>query len=419
MQYCSRCLYSSAHPLNLTFDDEGVCSGCRIHEEKDRLDWKSRGEKLKGILDGYRNSSGNNYDCIIPVSGARDSHFIVHTIKRVYGMNPLLVTYNKHYNTAVGIRNLANLRIRFDCDIMMLTVNPGTVKKITRSTMRRFGSLYWHCLAGQTVYPVQMATKFKIPLIIWGAHQGVDQVGMFSHLDEVEMTRKYRKEHDLMGHEAEDLIDDFDNITEQDVVPYLYPDNRQLECVGVRGIYLNNFIRWDSRAQHEQMIDQHGYETAVQTRTFDTYHDVDCWVYSDVHDDIKQLKHGYGKVVDHACREIRLRRMSRDQGLALVQQYGDRQPRHLQLFLDWLGITEHAFHYIIDQHRNPKLWQRDERWQWRMTRDLPGDMARHGDAKVNLSQREPFSEFRLTPSGSSPDHQDKYILIGKGHRVAL
>ena len=137
MKICKRCLYTSLHPLGLTFDDEGICSGCRVHEEKDQLDWKTRGEKLKTILDQYKNKSGNNYDCIIPVSGARDSYFIVHTIKNVYGLNPLLVTYNKHYNTDIGIRNLANLRIKFNCDIMTLTVDPDKVKKITRATLRK------------------------------------------------------------------------------------------------------------------------------------------------------------------------------------------------------------------------------------------------------------------------------------------
>ena len=109
MKYCKRCLYPENHPLYITFDEEGICSGCRVHEEKDSLNWTERGEKLKSILDNYKNKSKNNYDCIIPVSGARDSYFIVHTIKNVYGLNPLLVTYNKHYNTALGVRNLANL----------------------------------------------------------------------------------------------------------------------------------------------------------------------------------------------------------------------------------------------------------------------------------------------------------------------
>lgn len=415
MRYCTRCLYSSRHPLHLTFDKAGVCSGCRVHEEKDQLDWKDRGEKLQSILENYRNRSGNNYDCIVPVSGARDSYFIVNTLKHVYGMTPLLVTYNKQYNTAVGIRNLANLRIGFDCDIMTLTVNPETVKKITRSTLRRFGSVYWHCLAGQTVYPVQVAVKFKIPLIVWGAHQGVDQVGMFSHLDEVEMTRKYRKEHDLMGYEAEDLIDDFDGIAERDIVQYRYPDNRELERVGVRGIYLNNYIRWDSRAQHERMIRDHGYETAPQTRTFDTYNDVDCWNYSDVHDYIKYIKHGYGKVIDHACREIRLRRMTREQGVKLVRQYGLQPPRNLPPFLDWLGITENAFHYIIDQHRNPGIWRRNDRWEWEATEDELPAIAAAGEAAQALPPLEPYHDFLLTPSGRSTDAEDRYLLIGRGY----
>ena len=414
MQVCKRCLYTADHPLHLTFDEEGVCSGCRVHEEKDRLDWNVRASKLAGMLEGYRSRTGRNYDCVIPVSGARDSYFIVHTVKNIYGMNPLLVTYNKQYNTAVGIRNLANLRIRFNCDIMTLTVNPETVKKITRSTLRRFGSMYWHCLAGQTVYPVQIAVKFKIPLIVWGAHQGVDQVGMFSHLDEVEMTRKYRKEHDLMGFEAEDLVDDFDNIIEADIMPFRYPDNQELEQVGVRGIYLNNYIRWDSRTQHEQMIQEYGYETAIQARTFDTYNDVDCWNYSDVHDYIKWLKHGYGKVVDHACREIRLRRMTRDEGIELVRQYQAREPQNLQLFLAWLGITENAFHYIVDQHRNPRVWRRDENWDWNVRQNFLQNAAISENSIQVPIQAKDHSEFYVTNSGSSTDRNDKYILIGKG-----
>jgi N-acetyl sugar amidotransferase len=413
MQACTRCLYTSRHPLHLTFDAEGVCSGCRVHEEKDRLDWTARGTQLGSILDEFRNRSGNNYDCIVPVSGARDSYFIVHKLKAVLGMNPLLVTYNKQYNTDVGVRNLANLRTRFDCDIMTLTVNPDTVKRITRSTMRRFGSLYWHCIAGQTVYPVQIATKFKIPLIVWGAHQGIDQVGMFSHLDEVEMTRKYRKEHDLMGLEAEDLVNEFDNVTEIDMRSYFYPDNREIERVGVRGIYLNNFIRWDSRAQHEEMIRLYGYEAAPQTRTFDSYNDVDCWNYSDVHDYVKVLKHGYGKVTDHACREIRLGRLSRAEGAMLVAEYGARPPRNLRLLLEWLGITESAFHYIIDQHRNSAIWKRDADWNWtRIDEEGKTDAAALGGAGIG---KEPHHRaFETTPRGCSSDSEADYILIGKG-----
>lgn len=414
MRYCKRCLFPENHPLNILFDEDGVCSGCRVHEEKDILDWKERGVKLVSILSNYKNTNGSNYDCIIPVSGARDSHFIVHTIKNIYGMNPLLVTYNKHYNTDVGIRNLANLRIKFDCDIMTLTVNPETVKKITRATLRKIGSLYWHCIAGQTVYPVQLAVKFKIPLIIWGAHQGIDQVGMFSHLDEVEMTRKYRKEHDLMGYEAEDLIDDFDGISNEDVVHFVYPDDKEIERVGVRGIYLNNYIRWDSKAQHEQMIKEFDYETHSQTRTFDTYNDVDCWNYSDIHDFIKFVKRGYSKVFDHATREIRLGRMSREEGINLVKSYINKRPQHLNLFLEWIGMTENAFHYIIDQHRNPDIWQRNDKWEWEMKVDVLTELKKSFCPELALTIRKSYAPFEQTKMKTSSDPTDRYILIGKG-----
>jgi N-acetyl sugar amidotransferase len=412
MRYCKCCSYPENHPLNIVFDEEGVCSGCRVHEEKDILDWTARAEKLRNILDQYRNTSGNNYDCIIPVSGARDSYFIVHTIKNVFGMNPLLVTYNKQYNTDVGVRNLANLRIQFDCDLMTLTVNPETVKKITRATMRKMGSIYWHCLAGQTVYPVQVAVKFKIPLIIWGAHQGVDQVGMFSHLDEVEMTRKYRKEHDLMGFEAEDLLDDdLDFIREEDIIQFKYPDDKEIEQVGVRGIYLNNYIRWDSKSQHEEMIRLYGYETAPLTRTFDTYNDIDCWNYADVHDYTKFVKHGYSKVFDQVTRDIRLGHMTREEGVQLVSNYLDKKPKHLKLFLEWIGMTENAFYYIIDQHRSNEIWKRNDLWEWELKIDIIKSLKNARNKELAFQS---FTPFINTDTRKSSDPKDCYILIGKG-----
>jgi N-acetyl sugar amidotransferase len=420
MKVCKRCLYTSLHPLGLTFDEEGICSGCRVHEEKDRLNWSERGEMLRGILEQYKNKTGSNYDCIIPVSGARDSYFIVHTVKNVYGMNPLLVTYNKQYNTDLGIRNMANLRIQFDCDILTLTVDPDKVKKVTRASLRKRGSMYWHCLAGQTVFPVQIAVKFKIPLIIWGAHQGIDQVGMFSHLDEVEMTRKYRKEHDLMGLEAEDLVDEFDNLTIDDVRAFIYPDDKELERVGVRGIYLNNYIRWDTKAQHEQMIDSYGYETGIQTRTFDTYNDVDCFNYSDVHDYIKYLKHGYGKATDHTCREIRLKRLTREEGIELVRKYDHLQPVNMDLFLNWIDMRRSAFNFIIDLHRNPLLWKRNNEWKWELQMDLVDLAASETGIEKHRFEKLYDCHFRITRSKRPHYNDDHYILIGKGyHREEL
>lgn len=417
MRYCARCLYPANHPLGLILDADGICSGCRVHEEKDVIDWAARKERLRSLTGAYRDRSGDNYDCIVPVSGARDSYFIVHTVKRELGLNPLLVTYNKQYNTRLGIRNLAYLRTLFDCDIMNLTVDPATVKKITRATLRRLGSMYWHCLAGQTVFPVQVAVRMKVPLIIWGAHQGLDQVGMFSHLDEVEMTRKYRKDHDLMGCEAEDLIGS-EGLTERDLTQFAYAHDKEIESVGVRGIYLGNFIRWDSKAQHEAMVKAYGYETAVQARTFDTCNDVDSHHYSGLHDWIKVVKHGYGKATDHACREIRFGRLTREEGAELARRYRDVRPADLPLFLEWIGMGERELLETLDAHRDPRVWRREAEGAWTLLDPVEGHLEDPGVEAARL----PRSGTWEFPNGVSRDPSappEGYVLIGRGHVDAV
>lgn len=359
MIYCRRCAYPANHPLGLAFDDAGICSGCRVHEEKDRLDWTERAARLRGLFDAYRDRSGLRYDCIVPVSGARDSFFIVDLVKRRFGMTPLLVSYNQHYNTRLGIRNLANLRTALDCDFVQQVVQPQTIKRVMRETLRKLGSFHWHALAGQTAYPVQIAVRMKIPLIVWGAHQGCDQVGMFSHLDEVEMTRKYRCEHDLMGCEAEDLVGGSEGLGLSDLRPFVYPHDREVERVGVRGIYLSNYVRWDSKAQHEAMLEKYGYETAPQQRSFDTYNDVDSLHYSGVHDWIKYAKWGYGKASDHAAREVRLRRMTRDEAVAQAKRYAAVEPADMAQLLDFVGLSRAEFRTMIDRFRDPSVWQYD------------------------------------------------------------
>jgi N-acetyl sugar amidotransferase len=410
IKFCKRCLYSTAHPLGLTFDDEGICSGCLIHEEKDTLDWKERWSKLENLVKPYRNHSGNNYDCIIPVTGGQDSYYIVYLAKVKLGLNPLLVTYNKYFNTPLGIKNLANLRIRFNCDILYQNVNPVSVKNITRSTLRQFGSIYWPILAGQTVFPVQTAVRYKIPLIIWGAHQGLEQVGMFSHEHEVEMTRRYRKDHDLMGYEADDLLSIFDTLKERDIWQYRYPDDNDLNAIGVRGVYLGNYVRWDPKAQHEKMIRDYGYRTSKFSRTFDTYDYVDCFNYMNLHDQIKLYKHGFSKVTDHATREIRHGRITREEGLVLVKTHEQRPVEYSDLFLDWLGVNERSLLFIIDQHRNSSFWNQHEFGKW----EFNGlSLKQKADCVDALEGRVAHDLFKANDKLEC-DKAEKYITIGKG-----
>lgn len=406
-QVCKRCLYSSDHPLGLTFDEEGICSGCRVHEEKDTLDWSQRLGILKELVRPYRNGNGSLPDCIVPVSGARDSFFIVDFVKNVLGLKPLMVTYNKHYNSDIGIRNLAALQSFVGADMMTMTVSPEKVKAVTKETLYHLGSMYWHCLAGQTVFPVQTAVRFEIPLIIWGAHQGIEQVGMYSHLDEVEMTRKYRHEHDLMGFEAEDLMA-ISELSEDHWAPYRYPSDQDLGRVNVRGIYLGNYVRWDTKAQHEQMLRKYGYEVEPLGRTMDSYNDVDCIHYTGIHDYIKVLKWGYGKATDHASREIRYGRWSRKEAGPQVLELETQPPEDIPDFLSWIGWSNEQFREIIERHRNPKFWMKTK-GEWRLRPEWIE--SRLGKDAV---QKKSYSSIGFESHVRSSDRPKGPILMGRG-----
>lgn len=401
VQTCKRCLYNTNHPLGLVLDEEGICSGCRVHEEKDRLDWAERWQRLEQLVKPYRSHDTRNYDCVVPVTGAGDSFFIVHLVKERLGLKPLLVTYNRYYNTPLGIRNLAQLRRHFDCDTLIQSVNPLSVMKIIRTTLRELGSFHWPVLAGQSVFPVQTAVSHKVPLIIWGAHQGLEQVGMFSHLHEVEMTRRYRKDHDLMGYEADDLLSVFDSLSEADIWQYRYPDEEALVNIGIRGIYLGNYVRWDPWAQHQKMVEQAGYASARMRRTFDIYDHVDDWHYMNAHDMIKYQKCGYGRVADQAVREIRHGRLSRDQALSIVNVCQGMSPGYQSMLFEWLDLDKPSFDFLIKR--------------------VASHTAETADI-LSISGNELFKRLSFDanmPNVTEMNQNDKAITIGRGYPDSL
>ena len=138
MNYCSRCLYPSNHPYGIIFNENNLCSGCIIHEEKNAINWKISNFK-KISLEYKKRNSGQNFDCIVPVTGGSDSFYTSYR-KKGFGLNPLLVNYNSHLTQKIGIRNLSRLVTSFDCDMVTSTLSPDLLK-ITRHTLKKYGSI--------------------------------------------------------------------------------------------------------------------------------------------------------------------------------------------------------------------------------------------------------------------------------------
>ena len=368
MEYCSRCLYPENSKPTIIFDDYGICSGCRYHESRQNINWDERRKLLESILEEHKikaKEAGNPYDCIIPVSGGKDSHFQVYLMKVIYGMNPLLVTFNHAYNTRIGIQNLNNIVKQFNVDLIRFTVNIESARKISKYMLKKVGDITWHYHAGIKTFPFQIAVKYNIPLIIWGEHGFAELTGLVTLEDLVEFTKWSRQEHDMRGYEPHDLINEESGILETDIVPYIYPSDEEIEMLDLRGIYLSNFIYWDALDQAKNMGKNYNFNLhpGPREKTFSLFSKIEDHA-NDVHDYLKYLKFGYGRATDDASTEIRHGRMTRTEGIELVKKYDHVIPNTLNTYLDFLQISEQIFYDQIEPMRDTDIWQKKQDGSW-------------------------------------------------------
>lgn len=397
MEYCARCMYPANAKPTIIFDEEGVCSGCRYHESRQKLEvgWEEREEMLREILDEAKamaRERGNPHDCIIPVSGGKDSHFQVWVLTKKYGMNPLLVTYNHVFNAPSGLRNLANLIEKSGRDLITYTAGPESVRKISRYMLETVGDLTWHYHAGIRTVPFQVAVQHNIPLIVWGEHGFAELTGLVTLEDFVEYTKWTRKEHDMRGIEAHELVGNA-GITEHDIAPYVFPADEAIEKTEVRGIYLSNFFDWNAKPQGEHMIETWGFApvTYERERTFNLFAKIDDHA-NDVHDYLKYLKFGYGRATDDASMEIRHGRMTREEGIEMVKRYDAREPSTLPMYCDFLGISVQDFYDLVGPMRDEAIWEKaNGEWKAKdsIDRHVPGE--REEAARVSQSNDRTFA----------------------------
>ena len=197
MKYCKNCVFPAVAATPLTFDDNGVCSGCRVNAQKKLIDWKEERRTLfNDLVDEYRTS--DDYDCVLPVSGGKDSYFAAHIAKE-FGLKALMVTYHGNNYLPEGERNLYRMKDEFGFDHIIFRPSTETLIKLNKLGLTITGDINWHCHAGIFTYPMQIAVKYRIPLVLWGDHGFTEQGGMYSHNDFFEYTAKDRYEHALHG----------------------------------------------------------------------------------------------------------------------------------------------------------------------------------------------------------------------------
>lgn len=391
VSYCSRCVAPALSATPLTFDAAGVCSACRVAAQKGQIDWGRRWAVLRELVDEYRSASG--YDILIPVSGGKDSYYQTHVAVKELGLKPLLVTYHGNNYSAEGEYNLRRMREVFDCDHLIIRPSTDVLVKMNRLGFYVQGDMNWHNHCGIFTAPIQVAVRYKVPLMLWGEHGFMDLGGMYSYSDFVEFTAKFRLEHGQRGYDWHDFTDEGlgklgrgelkQGLRAKDLQWAQYPSDEEIDAVGVRGIYLSNFVDWDANRHAPMMVEMYGWRPAQEPfeRTYRTFSNLDDIHENGVHDYLKFIKVGYGRGTDHSCKDIRAGLMTREQGVAMVRKYDHVKPRRdLERWLGYVGMSEEEFDAVCDTFRDRRVW-REEGGRW-VKDTLWGEPFAHGPAAV-------------------------------------
>ena len=358
MIYCSKCIMPTTRPEQV-FED-GVCDACRSADVKHaEIDWDAREKEFREILDRYR-GDGTNYDCIIPVSGGKDSCYQAITMRDKYGMTPLCVTHTPCDLTDVGLKNLNFLRDQ-GFDLIQISANRKAYRELVRIGFFKLGDCCWPEHIGIFTAPVRVAVNYRIPLLIWGENSQFEYGGPATHKENNFLDRNWLEQFQMSGHRLSDVVHDGVNLN--DIKTLHYPSDEQIRDVGVTGLFLGYFEKWDTK-RNTDICCSLGWNKNPDGPIEGAYNDIenlDCKWIGGLHDYMKYIKYGYGRATDQLCIEIRAGRMTRNEAIEALHKTDEGKIpwKYTPDFLEYLGISEQEYLDGLDAFTNKMIFERD------------------------------------------------------------
>ncbi len=348
---CTKCGLPETYET-IEFDSEGVCNICRQKEYRDvAIDWAARRKNLGELVEQYRGKY--EYDCIVPFSGGKDSTFTLYYLVKEFGVKPLVVQFNHGFMRPTLLKNNERTFKQLGVEVLSFTPNWKVVKRVMLESLIRKGDFCWHCHTGIYSYPMHVALKYNTPLIFWGEPSS-EYTAYYDYRDnEVEAVDETRFNRFInLGITAEDMAGmishDF-KLDPRDLAPFTYPPIRDLRRLGYRSVSLGSYIPWDVRSQAQLIQDELGWEgDEVENMPpgLYRYEKIECHVQG-VRDYIKFLKRGYHRVTQMTALDLRNGRIEKAEAERLVREYENKRPPSLDLFLEYLDITETEFNGIV------------------------------------------------------------------------
>jgi N-acetyl sugar amidotransferase len=355
VRYCARCILPDTRP-GLEIGSDGVCSACRAQDRKSvEIDWEARRRSFEQLA-AEAKAKTRGYDCVIPVSGGKDSTWqVVKCLE--YGLTPLAVTWKTPGRTAIGARNLRNL-VSLGVDHIDYQINPKVERKFLYRSLARFGAPAIPMHMALFSIPLRIAVRFDIPLVVWGENSALEYSGTGPESLSMRLDRRWLAKYGVtQGTTARDWLSA--DLKEKEMAAYFWPEDEDLESRGIRAVFLGCFFPWDPEISLACAL-EHGFEVRQEgpKTGYYNYADIDDDFIS-IHHYLKWHKFGFTRLFDNLSLEIRNGRMTRERAIEIVRERGDDTPREdIAAFTQFLGITEEHFFDIVERFRNPKIWSK-------------------------------------------------------------
>lgn len=196
MSTCQRCILPDSYP-DVELDSDGVCTLCRIHDAAPRLRRPAAGKEA--LLQLLTSRPRSRYDCVVPLSGGKDSSYALFYVVKELGLRPLAVFCDSGFVVDAAKRNIQ--RICRDLSVDLVVHQASFRRKLTREALyiwkyRGPFSVCPPCETNNRSVSIQTAAKRGIPFIVWGATDFEDDATTFSDPDSGTWRERFGHGHD-------------------------------------------------------------------------------------------------------------------------------------------------------------------------------------------------------------------------------